>query len=275
MGLQSANNSLGNFSLGLYKGSSGISPANSLLIDLVSFYRLEEAANSLRMDSGPALYNLTNTADVLQGVGVIDKGADFRGSPAKLTHTFESEYDLSDTDFAFTGWMNLDAAVSAHTIYLGRGGTGNLDRIVSLLYLAGGNEMRFVISNNGVTTNLLAGDIGGGIPIGSYFFFCVSYNKTTKLMSMSLNGQTPTTLVSAGNPQTFGTESFLLGSSVSNQNPLVGRIDLVGFWRREITMEECDFLYNSGAGNIPNLANFVYNDDGVRLTNDDGAFITT
>jgi len=255
----------------------GGSPGDTLLVDLVSFYTMEEASNATRIDSGPAGLNLTNTATVNQGTGVIDKAADFRGTSAKLTHTFDSNYDLSDTDFAITGWMNMDADVSSHALYIGKGGTGEADRVVNLIYLSGGTEMRFVISPIGGGVSLLADDIGGSIPIGSFFFFCISYNKTTKVMSLILNGQAPVTLVATGNPINFGNQSFVVGNSVSDQNPLVGRVDEVGFWRREITIAECAFLYNSGAGNRPNITVSlnVTNGDGTLVTNADLTQVTT
>lgn len=228
----------------------------NLLNGLTFWYKLEELSGT-RLDSSVNGLDLSQIGSVGQNDGIIDKCAQFNGGTAKLIRSFDPLYDLSDTDFSITGWMNLDIAVSGHAIYIGKGGTGSADRVINLIYLSGGNEMRFVLSNDTSTSNLLAGQISGSIPIAEWFFFCVSYNKTTKLMSLSLNNQDPVTLVSAGNPQNFGTQSLVLGNSVSDQNPLEGRVDELGMWNRVLTANECTFLFNGGSANRPPFGQFV------------------
>ena len=272
MTLHKPDNPFSNFKLGFFKSNGNI--AQGLLEGLLWYYELGEPSGT-RIDSGPNVLNLSEIGTVGQAAGIIGNAADFDGGTEKLIHSFDSLYDFSDTDFSITGWMYLEVDVSAHAVYMGNGGTSNANRVINLIYLSGGEEMRFVLSNDSNTINLLAGQISGSIPIAEWFFFCVRYNKTTKEMSLLLNDETPTTLIAAGNPQNLGDQSFVVGNSVSDQNPLEGRIDEVGGWDRLLTSEECTFLYNIGNANRPDLQQFVVNADGDRIVNADAEFIVT
>lgn len=238
-------------------GDGGGSLGNSLLDCLIWYYELEEDSGS-RSDAGPNGLNLAEVGSVSKEFGVIGDAADFDGGTEKLINSFDPIYDLSDTDFSITGWMYLEANVSAHAVYIGNGGTSNVNRVINLIYLSGGNEMRFVLSNDSSTTNLLAGQISGSIPIAEWFFFCMRYNKTTKEMSLLLNDETPVTLTAAGNPHNLGDQSFVVGNSVSDQNPLEGRVDEVGGWDRLITDAECAFLFKGGSNTLMQDAIWYY-----------------
>lgn len=217
------------------------------------YYGLE-AAGGTREDVGPNSLNLLETGTVGQGVGVIGNAASFPGVAGnKLSHAFDSVYDFSATDFTFTGWLKLNSKATIQAPqYIGTGGSGASAQHIEIRYNQSTDTIRCEISD-GTTINAVEDGIGGtGIPAGQFVFFAVTWNTTTKDLRLRLNDQA---FVAANFPlfsiQSAGTQTFTLGSTQSNANPLDGLDDEIGGWGRVLNNAEITFLYNSGAGNRP------------------------
>jgi len=118
MGLQSAENSLRNFKLGLFVSQAGI--AENLKSGLLWYYQLEELTG-IRLDSSLNNLTLAETGTVGTDTGVIDLAAKFSGlSTNNLSNGFDSAYVLSD--FTFTGWFNITDKTTDRMIqYIGTG----------------------------------------------------------------------------------------------------------------------------------------------------------
>jgi len=272
MGLQSANNSLENFKLGLY--TSGDSPpGESLLNGMLWYYKLEEASGTPRADSSLNSNSLAEGGTVASNPGVIGDAASYNGLPVnRLSNTFETIYDLSATDFTITGWINI-AALDIDTktmLYIGTGASNVIAELGLFIFYDGAGAIVCGVSN-GVSTGFAATP-STGLTASTWHFINVRYNITTGDMDIQFDGNASTIATPINAPQSQGTQSLVLGNQVTDNEQMAGKIDEVGGWDRLLTDEEIAFLYNSGMANRPDFATTqpLVDDEGNTLVDDEG-----
>jgi hypothetical protein len=265
MGLQAPQNSFATWKMGLYTSDGAI--GLNLNKGLQWYYELEEISG-VRFDSSLDLLDLTQAGTVAQGTGILGDAASFNGSAVnKLSHVFDSHYDLSSTDFTLTGWVFLaDKTTDRAILYMGNGSSANADRMIEIKYVQAADEIAVFLSN-GIGQDGIALDIGGSIPTNEWIFWSVRFNNTTQLLEFSLNGLPFTSITSAVIPQNTGDQSFVLGNKVTDSDAMAGRIDEVGGWDRRLTDQEITFLFGPGR---PTFSSTLEDDEGNVLEDDEG-----
>lgn len=268
MGIQSANNSLRNFKLGLFV--SGENPATSLRENLLWYYELEEAAGD-RLDSSLNNLTLIETGSVGVAPGVIDLAANFPGIAAnKLSKSYVPQFDFSNTDFTWSGWMYFGAVVNSFQMYLGTADNNAADQTITLSINTASNCIRPAISN-GIVDVSMDLQIAGGLPLDKWTFWVIRYNTTTGLFEGRLDNEPWTTITSVPAPHHIGTETLTLGSTTNNASPFTGRLDEIGAWDRLLTDVEVDFLALPGR---PDFIAALTDDEGNILIDDEGNVLT-
>ena len=255
MGIQSLDNSLGNFPLGLYVKNPPVPPAaDTLLANMIWYYKLEEIVNTSRLDSSVNQLTLAQGGTVGSNAGAIEQAAGFNGATInKLSGLFSSAYNLSATDFSITGWVYLTNITSPKTFfYIGTAAEATAEVCIAINYNNTGNIINFKTSNGGFITD--SDVVATGIQADKWHFVACRYNSTTDDLEIRFDGNIATA-PSVQAPQSQGTQSFVLGNQVTDSaNVMNGRLDEWGGWDRYITDDEIAYLAGPGR---PNLLTFL------------------
>lgn len=265
MGIQSANNSLRNFKLGLFL--KGGNPSDTLKNGLLWYYQLEEAAGN-RLDSSLNNLTLTENGIVAQAPGIIDLAADFfNGDGNNLANTYVPQYSL--TDFTVTGWVYFNSkTVNQQIIYIGLGGSGGSNVVLRVLYNQSIDSIRGEVARDNSSTANVNLQIEGTIPTDKWIFFAFKHEASTKELTLRLDSlPEDVDTYTTGVLNDFGNQGFALGSNVSQTNTLDGRVDEVGGWDRLLTDKELDFLAQPGR---PDFQSILEDDSGNILEDDAG-----
>lgn len=271
MPIESTNNSFGNFRIGLFEPEGSVNLTNGVLW----YYRLDESGG-LRTDDSDNNLHLTEIGTVGSGTGVIGPCASFPGTTGnQLEHSFASQYDLSTTDFTFTGWFTIDDTTTDRMIqYIGTGAQANNQRVLEISYQNIGDNIKIALSDGSVA-DLATVQLAGSIPTGQFIFYAIRWTASSQLLEARLDSQAFVPFNFSRSPHNPGTQSYVLGANLSQGDPFDGLIDEIGGWDRLLNDNEIDFLYNGGSGDRPQLLTNVTNADGTLVTNVDLTQITT
>jgi hypothetical protein len=214
--------------------------------DLVAYWNLDEASGPRRDVLG--IINLTDNNTVTSAAGKVGNAASF--DPANLEYlSCAHNAALSVTTHkTITGWVNIaDKTVSR--MILSKGGTNIADTELRLDYDVSPDRFRWYISDGTAIRSCSSASLGSP-SINTWYFFCVQYNFTTRLLSCSWNNGAldvgGTALIA--DPINIG-GVFAIGRR-ANSSALhwSGMIDEVGIWNRLLSASEITQLYNAGSG---------------------------
>lgn len=220
-------------------------------IGLAGYWRLEEASGT-RYDRSKNGNHLTSNNTVGQTTGVsanTGNCATFTAASSQyLSIAANSTFQMTNTSFTVTGWLMM---TTTNTLYrfAGQYDSGANQRAWLLLFfLAGNPQFQFIVSSNGTATSSLVMTHSGTINPNTWHFFAAYYDGTKQAMSID-NGTVDTLTYSSG--VSASTAALTLGTALNSGavlNPLGGRLDEVGIWKRVLTAAEITFLYNAGSG---------------------------
>lgn len=222
---------------------------NNLLDSLAAYWDLDEAAGATRVDSvGGA--DLTDVNTVGQGTGVISNDAAFTGSSNHaLTRTDDTTISTGDIDFTWAGWVKITSgATSFHGLISKRVDSDGHDAEYCFYYGNTSGLFGFIVGDGSssfgsVTTNL------SGFSTGTWHFFVAQHDSVNNLVSIEIdNGGEITASYTAGGHDNATSLSFGRIWNAETTLDLTGELDEVGFWKRTLTSDDRDDLWNGGSG---------------------------
>jgi len=223
-----------------------------LLTDsLISYWELEETSGT-RADAFGA-NPLTDNNTVTSNTGKVKTAAEFTRANAEfLSHTTNADLSVGDVDHTLTAWAYLNSAV---------GGAGSQGVVIGsddgtlrqwMLYWPQieVSALFFAFRRFGVSGNAIVAASTFGAPVAATWYFLIAeYISASQLITISVNNGTADNIALGSAALSAGVE-FDLGKRALVASELYwdGRVDQVGYWKRQLTPAEKAFLYNDGSG---------------------------
>ena len=218
-------------------------PDSTLLTDLVSYWKLDEASGT-RYDSVLTSGNdLTDNNTVGSAEGKQGNAASFvAANNETLTKAASAELSFGDVDFTIAAWFNTGTKVDGTIVSVWENGVG----VNYALQLDGSGtkvQMR--------TFDAWPGDIAlyDTVVNDSEWHLAIGwYDAAADTVNIQVDNTTVVTTASSGAPPGT-TLTFAIGGIVGTDVLCWnGLIDEVGIWSRVLTADERAALYNSGDG---------------------------
>lgn len=220
---------------------------STLKTGLVSWWEFDEASGT-RVDSHSGGNDLTDNNTVTQAVGKVGNAAQFTSANSEsLSRATNSSLQTGGQDFSLAGWFYMDTTVDSATVVSKGGAFANREYQIKDVF-SGAHRLQFTCWNSGGTQFNLVATTGTSLSTGSFFFFAVTFNNTTKEMTISVNNSAQDTTTLTGSiPSSTG--DFTVGTHENSGGTFWnGRVDQLGFWKKVLTTTEIAQLYNSGNG---------------------------
>jgi hypothetical protein len=221
--------------------------ANSLTVDLVSYWKLEEASGTRYDVVGDA--DLADIATVGQQDGRIGKAADFvRTNSEVLRDVGNSSLSFGDVDFTFVGWFKVDD-LNTNKGLIAKWNAFTSNTKEYLLFYNGGatNRFTFAVSDNSSNATVTSPTV---VVADTWYFIQVWHDSVNNKIWIQVDDETPTS-TNWSNGVYANDNDFELGHFVdagNGQQYHDGGIDAVGAWRRILTAAERARLYAYGLG---------------------------
>ncbi len=219
-----------------------------LLVDLLSYWRLEETTTATRVDTTGS-NDLTPDASISNEAGVIGNGQNFDGSRRLTGSATPAGIDFDGSQsFTITGWFHIDTIPAATNWSLISKHNADTSKRGYLVFWRSSTErLQFNVSANGSTNTTVNSTIA--LTSGSNAFFMATYDSSSGDMTLSVNTETR---VVANHGTTIFTHDypFSIGHGQFNGLPNLfdGLLDEIAIWGRKLSVAEEVELYNSGAG---------------------------
>lgn len=215
--------------------------------NLVSYWKLEESGTATRVDSvgtnnvapaGGASYPNTNGI-IQQAVMLVHSGGNY------LTKTTSAGGSLSPgtNDFTFTAWVRPRATNVGDMNIIGKydSSTEYLLRMQTLRFtwraVPGSGEITTIATNYAVTP-------------GTWYFLAAGWDSTNSRFFLLVNGGTNYVGASTSGPK-YTADVFDIGARGAAAETWDGDIDEVSYWKRRLSTNEIQTLYNNGVGYRP------------------------
>lgn len=213
-------------------------------IGLLAYWAMEEASGATRQDSHSGNYDLSPTGNPIQDTGIIAFGTELFGSPGSFMGN-------SDTVFALTGQMTLTGWIRFNSVTVNSFLLGKQDIVAGvpsastptegyMLYINPLGALAFWVGN-GISTQQI---VSIAPTINTWYF--VSCGSNGSEIFMQINAATRN--YGPGLTPTVGSQALEFGSlhgALSGPNAI---FDEWGVWNRVLSLEEIEYLYNSGTG---------------------------
>lgn len=219
----------------------------SLLDDLVSYWKLDEASGDA-IDAHGA-NDLTDTNTVGTATGILNDGRDFeRDNSEQFTDADNADLSTGDIDFSVSLWIKFESLAAFDTQIL----AGKAEFIDAadgyewVVMFSGSSERLALAVSNGTTSTSVTANTFGALSAGVWHHVVAWHDAASNEIGLSVNRTEDTAAHSAGAHDS--TRLFRLGTDGSGGRYADGVMDEVGFWKRVLTTDEKDDLYNSGNG---------------------------
>lgn len=206
----------------------------ALTDDLISYWQLDETSGT-RVDAH-ASNDLTDNNTVGYDTGIISNAADFvQANSEYLSKTSNTELQTGDIDFTVAFWCRTPNPAGNQVAASKWGGSTNEWRIYTSL------------GNLGMIVGGGYAGFGSGQACGfsEWHHFVCWHDSVNNQIGVCRDAGTPDVLSHSGGC-TAGDSPFKLGAG--DLDYWNGEIDEVGFWKRVLTSDERNDLYNGGSG---------------------------
>jgi hypothetical protein len=214
--------------------------ATTLLVDLVSWWAMEEAS-STRSDSH-GTNDLTEIGSISSTTGIVNDGADMPGA-GSLFQSSSSDFQINSGDFSFSTWIKA-ASFPFNTGYIGKN-QAIPTQSAYYIWAASAGRLDWAVRND--TGTVFSVNIATAVD--TWHHVVVWYNGATKEVGMRMDDTTTatTTLTGTFSDMTSGSV-FAVGTYASSAQSYTGQLDEVAFWTKVLSPAEITELYNAGAG---------------------------
>ena len=214
-------------------------------VSLIAWWSLDEESGNA-IDAWGA-NDLTDTNTVLFATGKVSNARDFELANVEY-FTLADNTDLStgDIDFTFGCWVNMESQAADMQI-MAKWTTGGNQREYRILYQQSTNRLRVAVSADGIAASgSLNADTFGAVATGTWYFVVAWHDSVNNLLGISVNGTSDTTAYTTG---VFnGTSVFDIGAFGAGTQPFDGLIDEAFLYKKVLTADQREWLYNSGNG---------------------------
>ncbi len=210
----------------------------SLLTNLISYWKLDEAAGADGIDAHGSNTLTDHFGDCGSAAGMISTSRTFIFAARYLSHADNASLSTGDIDFTVACWAYGNSFGGGDEIISKWKTGGNLEYLLR----HSGTSFQFLVSSDG---SAVASVTWSGTPSTATWYHIVAWHDSVaNTINIQVNnGAVDTVSHSAG---VFdSTEAFYIGGADTIWN---GRIDETAFWKRVLTTQERTDLYNSGAG---------------------------
>lgn len=219
----------------------------SLLTNLISYWKLDEA-NGDALDAhnvGP--YNLTDSVSpVAAGTGILNGCRVWNAANQRFTHADNADLSTGDIDFSVQAWVKFADLSTTRTVMCKGDGLADDTATEYALYGNSSNEIHFRVGKNGATF----GDVAWSATVstGTWYHVVGWHDSVNNQVGIAVNAGTAVTgawangVNDTANALVIGDDSNVLSNRIMS-----GSIDEVGFWKRVLTSGERTSLYNGGA----------------------------
>jgi hypothetical protein len=213
-------------------------PVNPGTTDLISWWTFDESSGT-RYDSH-STNHLADHGTVAYDTGVRGNSAKFLSSNAEyLDISSNASLSTGDIDFTICGSVYVNSSATAQTLF---SRYGNFQREY-LVDVTSSGYVRSIMSTD--ATNTVTITSTSTLTSTTWYFICTWHDAANNLMGLSINNGTPVT----GTISTvYGGTGPLIFGSQGAYGSLSGRLDEFTFYKRLLTSDEREWLYNSGTG---------------------------
>lgn len=223
----------------VHAGAGALSP---LLTDLISYWKMDEAAGAQRDDS-TGTNHLTDNNNCGQVAGVISNAVEFDDAFNQyLSHVDNDSLGVAgNQDFTFAFWFNQRTAFALdYFISKWQGGGSNNDE-----YYIRWNNRNFQFAVRGTDNTTQTVTWGALLNIPPQWYFAVCWRDGVNIYVDIDNSGVPASAAWA-KQQKNSTQDYYMGRLGGTYSDTY--IDECGFWKRVLTAAERTELWNGGAG---------------------------
>jgi hypothetical protein len=213
----------------------------ALTDDLVSFWEFE--GNSLVDSHGTNHLTDNNTVGYAGGV-VGDALAIVAANSEFASIASNSTLEMGDIDFTICGWVNAATATGNHMI-VAKDDDAASSRDFTLVWTASPN-IDFYINGGGANPTVSSITLVNT----TWYFVRAWHDAGGNTINLQVNLLAPTSTATGGVVPDLSAAQFRLGAReyAGFENYFDGSLDQWGVWKRLLTTEEHEYLYNAGAG---------------------------
>lgn len=222
---------------------------------LSAYWKLDEASGT-RLDIWREAH-LTDNNTVGQAVGKVNEAADFVSANNEfLSHLDAHCLSTGDIGFSIAGWVFVDV-VGARRGFVAKGdwNAGSAQEY-QLHYNPNNDRFEFGVSANGTAQTFVVANNLGSPSVATWYFIVGWHNATANTINIQVNnGSVDSAAYAGGVTNTAGT--FVLGAYSDTPNFVHdGLLDEWGLWKKVLSTQEKDDLYNGGTGQTLSLDAF-------------------
>ena len=218
--------------------------------DQISYWTLDEASGN-RADSVGANTLVETSGTIAALMAKVNDGADFELADSEFFEVADNPaLSTGDIDFTLAGWVKLESEGTYQDL-VSKYDAGNKAEY-SLYYNKGQDRFVFEIYN---AAGQKVGSVNNGTAVtpGIWYYIVVWHDSVNDVVGMQVNNGAANTGATTGTP-TDTTANFRMGADTAAETTFLdGMMDEWGFWKRLLTQQEKDKLYNNGNGYISTL----------------------
>lgn len=215
---------------------------NDLLVDLIGYWELDEDTGSLREDSFGS-NDLTDANENVVGVddGFIDQAAEFSATNEYLIHGDNSDLSTGEgTSFAISLWVRLNE-IEGTQVFVSKFDSVNTGEYA--VYAEDGVfKFATYTGGTGYPVDAYEGEVG------EWYHIVAMHDAEAGTNSIKVNNAADN-VISSVPDHADSNGDFIIGAfGPSRTYSALAEIDEVGFWKRTLTSDEIDELYDGGDG---------------------------
>jgi hypothetical protein len=235
-------------------------PAQSLSDTAAAFFRMEEAGASGRADvtgGTDLLASPANAAGYASVGAIVNRGTSINGQNGySLRRASSSALDHHGGSFTWAGWVSFTSFYDWQTI-AGKWSDSNSNREYRIFYNGDAGQIEFVVSRDGLASNLGSVRHPRTIALNTYYFVEAWHDASADTINLRVGTQSSRgDAISSEWPHGVYVGGADLNVGAHNNTAddrLHGVIDALGFWRRELSEAERFRLWNQGTGFEPGI----------------------
>lgn len=182
---------------------------------------------------------LTITASNLKAQMVWDQTAQFAGNTGSYIAVPNSAGVNLTGSFSFEAWVNPTSVSTTDKGIISKGSTLGASLRYGLRIIPGG---RVSVYTNGISRVTSAS--GTPLTVGVWKHICATYNSTTNVFTIYLNGVLSATATVVSAAPATNTDSLYIGVSGTSSS-FAGQMDDVRIWNRDLTASEAAQFFRS------------------------------
>jgi hypothetical protein len=217
----------------------------ALTDDLKAYWKLNETSGT-RSDSVNS-HDLTDNNTVgYTSSGVVGNAASFtKANSEYLSVADTADLQTGDINFSISAWVKFDTLTGATVYGIAARNTTGSNREWTLDHYAGTGWRMYVYGSGGTGVGNVTNTHTPST--GTWYHVVAWHSSTSNQVGIAINDGTPVTASTSGAPTVKSGITFTLGE-LGGSNYHDGDIDEVGFWKKVLSGDEIEELYNSGSG---------------------------